>query len=118
MYVQEYGPSCPQPNTNRTYISYLDSVRFLVTEPPNQRTPVYHAIINGYLRNARDRGFDYAHIWVAPPQVSSLLPPFSLPPSLPPSSPIPHTTDLRGSPASRIRHPTGGRRVHIPQAAA
>jgi len=68
MYVQEYGPTCPAPNTNRAYISYLDSVRYLKTEPPNQRTPVYHAIINGYLRNARDRGFDYAHIWVAPPQ--------------------------------------------------
>ena len=69
-YVQEYGPACPQPNTNRTYISYLDSNRYLVTEPPDQRTPVYHALINGYLRNARDRGFEHAHIWVAPPQVT------------------------------------------------
>ena len=68
MYVQEYGPTCPAPNTNRAYISYLDSVRYLKTSPPNMRTPVYHSIINGYLRNARDRGFDYAHIWVAPPQ--------------------------------------------------
>ena len=68
MYVQEYGPDCPQPNTNRTYISYLDSVRMLETTPANQRTPVYHSIINGYLANARDRGFEHAHIWVAPPQ--------------------------------------------------
>jgi len=68
MYVQEYGPTCPQPNTNRTYISYLDSVRYLKTSPPEQRTPVYHAIINGYLKHARDRGFERAHIWVAPPQ--------------------------------------------------
>jgi len=68
MYVQEYGPSCPQPNTNRTYISYLDSVRMITTNPPNQRKPVHHAIINGYLANARDRGFEHAHIWVAPPQ--------------------------------------------------
>ena len=68
MYVQEYGPTCPQPNTNRTYISYLDSVRYLKTSPPDQRTPVYHAIINGYLAHARGRGFEKAHIWVAPPQ--------------------------------------------------
>ena len=68
MYVQEYGPSCPQPNTNRTYISYLDSVRYLRTSPPEKRTPVYHSIINGYLKHARDRGFERAHIWVAPPQ--------------------------------------------------
>ena len=68
MYVQEYGAHCPQPNTNRTYISYLDSVRYLRTEPPEQRTLVYHAIINGYLKHACARGFEYAHIWVAPPQ--------------------------------------------------
>ena len=70
MYVQEYGPECPAPNTNRAYISYLDSVRYLQTSPPEQRTLVYHAMVNGYLRSARDRGFDFAHIWVAPPQAA------------------------------------------------
>ena len=68
MYVQEYGAHCPQPNTNRTYVSYLDSVRWLRTEPKGQRSLVYHAIINGYLKHATARGFQYAHIWVAPPQ--------------------------------------------------
>ena len=68
MYVQEYGPACPEPNTGRTYISYLDSVRYLQTSPPDQRTPVYHAVINGYIADARERGFVHAHIWVAPPQ--------------------------------------------------
>ena len=52
MYVQEYGAHCPQPNTNRTYVSYLDSVRYLRSSPPDQRTLVYHAIVNGYLNQA------------------------------------------------------------------
>ncbi|KAL1528750.1 hypothetical protein AB1Y20_010082 [Prymnesium parvum] len=68
MYVQEYGSHCPQPNTNRTYISYLDSVPYMVTTPPGARTAVYHGIINGYLKHACALGFEHAHIWVAPPQ--------------------------------------------------
>ena len=51
MYVQEYGAHCPQPNTNRTYVSYLDSVRWLRTSPQGKRSLVYHAIINGYLKH-------------------------------------------------------------------
>ncbi|KAL3925477.1 MAG: hypothetical protein SGPRY_003634 [Prymnesium sp.] len=68
MYVQEYGSHCPQPNTNRTYISYLDSVPYMETQPEGERTAVYHGIINGYLKHACAMGFEYAHIWVAPPQ--------------------------------------------------
>ena len=29
---------------------------------------VYHAIINGYLGDAKSRGYRHAHIWVQPPQ--------------------------------------------------
>jgi len=68
MYVQEYGAHCPQPNTNRTYISYLDSVRYLKTDPPDQRTLVYHSIINGYLKHAGALGYEHAHLWVEPPK--------------------------------------------------
>jgi len=74
MYVQEYGADCPAPNTNRTYISYLDSVRYLEAHPAKlsddttARTVVYHALINGYLAHARDNGIRHAHIWAEPPK--------------------------------------------------
>ena len=65
LYVQEYGADCPPPNTNRVYISYLDTVRYV--GPPNARTPLFHSVLIGYLADAAARGFRYAHLWVAPP---------------------------------------------------
>ena len=68
MYVQEYDAACPPPNTNRVYISYVDSVPYLEASPPQgARTIVYHALLNGYLGFAASCGFEHAHIWVAPP---------------------------------------------------
>jgi len=68
MYVQEYGSDCPEPNTNRVYISYLDSVRYFKSQPEGHRTTVYHSILVNYLAYARELGFTHAHIWVSPPK--------------------------------------------------
>ena len=68
VYVQEYDAYCPPPNTNRTYISYVDSVPYLESSPPNARTPVYHAVLGGYLKHAAACGFEHCHLWVAPPE--------------------------------------------------
>ena len=44
-FVQEYGSECPQPNTRRVYVAYLDSVHFF--KPRHFRTSVYHEILLG-----------------------------------------------------------------------
>mmetsp|Transcript_4510 Transcript_4510/g.10883 ORF Transcript_4510/g.10883 Transcript_4510/m.10883 type:complete len:638 (+) Transcript_4510:230-2143(+) len=68
MYVQEYGDDCPEPNKNRVYISYLDSVRYFESQPGGQRTLVYHTILVAYLAYVRTLGFKWVHIWVEPPK--------------------------------------------------
>lgn len=66
--MQEYGADCPEPNKNRVYISYLDSVRYFTCSPPGQRTLVYHSILAAYLQHVRVLGFKWVHIWVEPPK--------------------------------------------------
>ena len=51
--VQEYDADCPPPNTNRTYLSYVDSVRYLATTPPNARSPAALAARRAARRRAR-----------------------------------------------------------------
>ena len=50
------------------YISYLDSVRYFVSQPEGQRTTVYHSLLIEYLNFAREQGYCHAHIWVSPPK--------------------------------------------------
>ncbi|KAL3910201.1 MAG: hypothetical protein SGPRY_009144, partial [Prymnesium sp.] len=69
LYVQEYGSDCPEPNKNRVYISYLDSVRYFSSEPTGHRSTVYHAVLVAYLQWTRMLGFKYVHIWVEPPKM-------------------------------------------------
>ena len=68
MYAQEYGDNCPEPNTKRVYISYVDSVKYFRSEPQNHRSTVYRTLLASYLQSCRLRGFRYVHIWVEPPR--------------------------------------------------
>ena len=65
LYLYEYGPECPEPNRNRVYVSYLDSVQYL--RPKELRTKIYHEILIQYFDYARRKGFKKAHIWSCPP---------------------------------------------------
>jgi E1A/CREB-binding protein len=69
LYVQEYGSDCPEPNKNRVYISYLDSVRYFESEPGGHRSTVYHSVLVAYLEWTRRLGFKHVHIWVEPPKM-------------------------------------------------
>jgi E1A/CREB-binding protein len=65
LYLYEHGEDNPGPNKRCVYISYLDSVHFMI--PRRMRTFVYHEILISYLDYARRRGFATAHIWACPP---------------------------------------------------
>ena len=64
-YAQEYGADCPEPNRNRVYISYVDSVNYF--QPKELRTAVYQRMLLAYIQNASDRGFKACHLWSCPP---------------------------------------------------
>jgi len=68
VYAQEYDARCPQPNTRRVYISYVDSVRFFRSNPDGHRSTVYRALLCAYLSSCRSRGFEHVHLWIEPPR--------------------------------------------------
>ncbi|KAG4072966.1 hypothetical protein HA402_006646 [Bradysia odoriphaga] len=65
MYVQEYGSECPDPNTRRVYVEFLDSVNFF--QPKPLKTDVYHEILLGYIDFTKQLGYIWLHIWACPP---------------------------------------------------
>lgn len=64
LYVQEFGENSLPPNRGCVYISYLDSVPFM--RPRALRTTAYHALLDGYWRHARARGYHACHLWACP----------------------------------------------------
>lgn len=65
LYVYEHGEDNPSPNKRTVYISYLDSVHFMM--PRKMRTFIYQEILISYLDYAREKGFEQAFIWACPP---------------------------------------------------
>ena len=54
MFTQEYDSDCPAPNTNKVFISYLDTVQLF--QPKDLRTLVYQEIIIGYMQHLKEVG--------------------------------------------------------------
>jgi E1A/CREB-binding protein len=65
LYVYEHGEDNPLPNKRTVYVSYLDSVHFMM--PRKMRTFIYHEILISYLDYARHKGIYQAFIWACPP---------------------------------------------------
>ena len=65
---QEYGAACPQPNTRRVYISYVDSVKYFESSPPGHRSTVYRALLCAYTAAHR------TYTSPTPPLYSPILP--------------------------------------------
>lgn len=79
VYTQEYGDSCPAPNTRWVYLAYIDSVKYFTPEQTVEapkgssvvtcalRTLVYHELLLAYLDYVKARGFTSMFIWACPP---------------------------------------------------
>ena len=65
MYTQEYGAHCPQPNTRRVYISYVDSVRYFRSTPDGHRSTAYRSLLTSYFASCRRRGLEHGAVDVA-----------------------------------------------------
>eukprot|EP00283_Hemiselmis_rufescens_P012794 CAMPEP_0173459626 /NCGR_PEP_ID=MMETSP1357-20121228/61731_1 /TAXON_ID=77926 /ORGANISM="Hemiselmis rufescens, Strain PCC563" /LENGTH=192 /DNA_ID=CAMNT_0014427103 /DNA_START=29 /DNA_END=604 /DNA_ORIENTATION=- len=85
--VAEFGPDAPEPNRNKAYISYIDSVQLYhcascrmrgrastcTTECSSkdacneERKEIVRRVLIGYLDSVRLRGFEGLYIWAMPP---------------------------------------------------
>jgi hypothetical protein len=71
--LQEYDSSCPEPNRNTCYLSYLDSVKYFRPEARTAlndsalRSMVYHEVLLGYMDHAKRLGMNALYIWSCPP---------------------------------------------------
>merc|ERR1712238_616720 len=72
LYVYEHDEKNPAPNNRTVYVSYLDSVYYMV--PKEMRTIIYHEILISYLDHVRKKGFSTAHIWACPPMQGDYFP--------------------------------------------
>jgi E1A/CREB-binding protein len=64
MKVFECGDEAPEPNKNRAYISFIESVKYF--EPRRLRTSTYQQIVLAYFDNLKQRGFTHIHFWARP----------------------------------------------------
>jgi E1A/CREB-binding protein len=64
MKVFECGDETPEPNKNRAYISFIDSVKYF--EPRRLRESTYQQIALAYFDNLKQRGFTHIHFWACP----------------------------------------------------
>ena len=83
----EFGPNAPEPNRNKAYISYIDSVQLYHTKAcvlrgkdatcttecscpdkcKEERREIVRRVLIGYLDSVRLRGFEGLYIWAMPP---------------------------------------------------
>ncbi|EGT52567.1 hypothetical protein CAEBREN_19493 [Caenorhabditis brenneri] len=64
MMIREYGPNCHPAKAGEIGLEYLDSVQFFDKQ---ERSQIYHSILNSYFKCAKDRGFSVVKFWACPP---------------------------------------------------
>jgi hypothetical protein len=60
----ECGDETPEPNKNRAYINFIESVKYI--EPRRLRVSTYQQIVVAYFDDLKQRGFTHIHFWACP----------------------------------------------------
>jgi len=63
--IQLYDETCPAPNNNSAYVSYIDSVNLV---PIKNRTLFYHYFLLGLFDYIREIGYKDVVLWSCPPK--------------------------------------------------